>query len=292
MRTACAIAVTALVLERLHTLNRRPAGTSSPTVSRSTPATSVSPPTPLRYHGLAGGTGEVNFESDLGLDEQVNTFWVDRTWSVGRRHQLKLAFTRLKRDRARTTRSPATSSGAARPTAPASAQPRPTPSTFSGATIDSRSTATTASRSVRRSASATCRSTLAFAPPARWAGPAGRRAGRSRPADEHRQRHRRSRRLRERLPAKRLVLQGDFPLHQGRARELGSVVTDWRLAADYYFPHHVGVGVQYKYNDYRYDRGLLLSELGGEMTVDGFQIFGSFLFWPVRPAHPGVLPRD
>ena len=53
----------------------------------------------LRYNGPQGGAGEVDFEQDLGLDENVNTFWVDGTWRVGRRHQLKLGFTRINRDR-------------------------------------------------------------------------------------------------------------------------------------------------------------------------------------------------
>src|SRR5512147_102682 len=54
----------------------------------------------LRFNGPQGGAGEVHLEKDLGVDDQVNTFWVDGTWRVGRRHQLKLAFTRFNRDRA------------------------------------------------------------------------------------------------------------------------------------------------------------------------------------------------
>jgi hypothetical protein len=54
----------------------------------------------LRYNGPQGGAGEVNLEQDLGLDDKVNTFWTDATWRVGRRHQLKLGFTRFGRDRA------------------------------------------------------------------------------------------------------------------------------------------------------------------------------------------------
>jgi hypothetical protein len=53
----------------------------------------------LRYNG-AQGSGDVNFEDDLGLDPNVDTFWVDATWRVGRRHKLKLAYTRFNRDRA------------------------------------------------------------------------------------------------------------------------------------------------------------------------------------------------
>jgi hypothetical protein len=59
----------------------------------------LSADTVLRYNGPAGGSGEIDFEQDLGLDEQVNTFWVDATKRVGRRHQPKLGFTGLTRDR-------------------------------------------------------------------------------------------------------------------------------------------------------------------------------------------------
>jgi hypothetical protein len=55
-------------------------------------------------------------------------------------------------------------------------------------------------------------------------------------------------------------------------------VTDWRVGADYYFFRHAGLGVQYKYNKYTYDRGILVSKLGGEVTYKGFQVFLSFLF--------------
>jgi len=59
----------------------------------------LSADTVLRYNGAGGTSGEIDFEQDLGLDEQVDTFWVDATWRVGRRHQLKLAFTRVTRER-------------------------------------------------------------------------------------------------------------------------------------------------------------------------------------------------
>jgi hypothetical protein len=55
-------------------------------------------------------------------------------------------------------------------------------------------------------------------------------------------------------------------------------VTDWRLAADYYFFRNAGLGVQYKYNRYSYGRGILVSELGGEVTYKGLQVFLSFRF--------------
>ena len=72
--------------------------------------------TELRFSGRSDAD-DVNLEQDLGVDPDVNTFWVDATWRVGRRHQLKLGFTRLGRERP-TTRSTASSSGAVRRSTP------------------------------------------------------------------------------------------------------------------------------------------------------------------------------
>jgi hypothetical protein len=36
-----------------------------------------------------------------------------------------------------------------------------------------------------------------------------------------------------------------------------------RLGADYYLLKNAGLGVKYKYNQYSYDRGILVSQLGG-----------------------------
>jgi hypothetical protein len=55
-------------------------------------------------------------------------------------------------------------------------------------------------------------------------------------------------------------------------------VTDWRAGANYYLGRHVGLGAQYKYYKYSYDRGILASELGGDVSYEGFQVFASFLF--------------
>jgi len=40
----------------------------------------------------------------------------------------------------------------------------------------------------------------------------------------------------------------------------------------------VGVGAQYKYYKYRYERSLLSTELGGSITFQGAQAYVSFLF--------------
>jgi hypothetical protein len=79
-------------------------------------------------------------------------------------------------------------------------------------------------------------------------------------------------------PTKRLALRADFPYAKVSPGDSDASVTDWRPGADYYFFRNAGLGVQYKYNQYSYDRGLLASELGGEITYEGFQAFVSFLF--------------
>ena len=77
---------------------------------------------------------------------------------------------------------------------------------------------------------------------------------------------------------KRLVVQGDFLYIKVSSDETDASVTDWRLGADYYFSRHAGLAVQYKFNKYTYDRGLLSSKLGGDITYEGFQLFLTFRF--------------
>ena len=79
-------------------------------------------------------------------------------------------------------------------------------------------------------------------------------------------------------PAKRLVLPTDFLYIKVSPGESEASVTDWRVGANYYFFRNAGLGAQYKYNKYRYDRGILSTELGGEVTYDGLQVFLTFLF--------------
>ncbi len=62
----------------------------------------LSADTVLRYNAPQG-SGDVSFEKDLGLNKDADTFWLDATWRVGRRHQLKLGYTQLNRDRSNYT---------------------------------------------------------------------------------------------------------------------------------------------------------------------------------------------
>ena len=77
---------------------------------------------------------------------------------------------------------------------------------------------------------------------------------------------------------RRLVAQADFLYIKATSGDTVSSVTDWRLGADYYFFKNAGLAVQYKYNKYTYDRGIIATKLGGEITYQGIQLFLTFRF--------------
>ena len=233
--------------------------------------------TKLRYNGPAGGSGEVDFEQDLGLPGAVNTFWVDGTWRVGRRHQVKLGFTHVSRERNEYTLQRDFTWGGETYNAGLTANSTNSADVLGGyyrfsvyrndrfeigptlgigylwlsAGIKATGTLTTpdgpSSRTLDSSVS-TGSITAAIGGFANaWA-------------------------------TKRLALRGDFHYIKVKPENEEATVTDWRLAANYYITKTIGVGAQYKYNKYTYDRGILVSSLGGEVKYDGFQIFASFLF--------------
>jgi hypothetical protein len=229
--------------------------------------------TVLRYNGPQGGSGEVDFEQDLGLDEQVDTFWVDATWRVGRRHQLKLGFTRINRERGDYTLQRDFTWGGETYSAGLNATSTTGSDILGGyyrfaivrndrfeigptlgvgyLWLNARIQATgfVGSQSRTLDASATTGSVT---------GAVGGYANA--------------------WLAKKLVVRGDYLYIKVNPGDSEAAVTDWRLAADYYFFRNAGLGVQYKFNRYSYDRGILVSELGGELTFKGFQVFLSFLF--------------
>ncbi len=78
--------------------------------------------------------------------------------------------------------------------------------------------------------------------------------------------------------SKRIVMRGDFLYIMVSPEEKEMSVTDGRLAVDFYPWRHVGFGVQYKYNQFRYDQSRETASLGGTLTYQGVQVYGSFLF--------------
>lgn len=233
--------------------------------------------TVLRLESPAGGAGEVDFERDLGVDQEVNTFWIDGTWRVGRRHQLKLAFTALSRERddftlqrdftwggqdydaglsATTTTSSKILGGYYRFAVVRSERFEVGPTLGVGYLwLDAR---IQASGSVTGPGGSQQRSLDRSADMGAITGAVGGYA--------------------QAWPAKRLSLQGDFLYIKVEMDGDPASVTDWRLAANYYFTRNVGLGAQYKYNRYSQDRAVFSSELGGELVYKGGQVFLSFLF--------------
>jgi hypothetical protein len=233
--------------------------------------------TVLRFNG-GPGTGDVNFEEDLGLKPEANTFWVDATWRVGRRHQLKLAFTQLDREQpghtitrdlvwdgetynagltANTTSGTDILGGYYRFAAFRNDRFEIGPSIgFGYLWLKAGIEAT--GRVTRPDGSEETRTLEGSASTGSVTGAVGAYANA--------------------WPAERLALRADFLYIKVSPGESEASVTDWRAGADYYFFRNAGLGMQYKYYRYRYDRGVLVSKLGGEATYKGFQVFLSFLF--------------
>ncbi len=228
----------------------------------------------LRFNGPQGGSGEVNFEKDLGQDQTVNTFWVDGTWRVGRRHQLKLGYTRLNRDRGNHTLQRDFTWGGQTYSAGLSA------TSTTGAGVLGGYYRFAIVRNDRFEIGPTIgigHLSMTAGIRATGTGPGGS----SRTLDQSASMGAITGALggyAEAWPAKKLMFQGDFLYIKVTPNHEEASVTDWRLAADYYIFRNAGLGVQYKYNKYSQARGIASTKLGGEMTFQGIQAFLSFRF--------------
>lgn len=95
LRALCVLAALAAALSS-PAFAQAPPGTTGGLPDRfqiDTGAFFIDAETVLRYQGQ-----DVDFERDLDLDGNAGTFWLDGTWRVARRHQLKLNYTRLSRE--------------------------------------------------------------------------------------------------------------------------------------------------------------------------------------------------
>jgi hypothetical protein len=230
---------------------------------------------------LTNGSGvrsEVNFEKDLGLSPSANTFWVDTTWRLGTRHQLKLDFTKFTRE----------------------FQSKVLSRTFiwnektfgaglsASSTIGSTVTAfyyryalvkhdrfeigpavgigylkfkagITATGTVVVSGSASQSVTLDES------GSKGTITG-DLGAYFNVWAHR------------NVAVRGDFLYMKVKPGQSVAAITDSRIAVDVYPWTRVGFGAQYKYNKYSYDLDIRKAGLGGHVTYSGGQVYLSFLF--------------
>jgi hypothetical protein len=233
--------------------------------------------TVLRFNG-GPGANDIDFEQDLALDEKVDTFWLDGTWRVGRRHQLKLSFTRLQRDRDGHTLQ--------------------RDFVWGGQTFNAGLTANSTAgvdvlggyyrfavyRNDRFEIGPTVGIgylwvTAGIDATGTFTGPGGSPV--TRDLDVSATKGQVTGAVGGYVtawPAKRLVLRSDFLYIKVNPERSEASVTDWRVGGNFYFISNVGVGVQYKYNEYRYDRDVVSSELGGQVKIEGFQAFLTFLF--------------
>ena len=78
--------------------------------------------------------------------------------------------------------------------------------------------------------------------------------------------------------AKRVVVRGDYVYIGIKPSNWEASVTDWRIAADIYPLRHLGFGVQYRSNEFRYLRSEEDRTLGGTLKYNGVQIYASLLF--------------
>jgi hypothetical protein len=232
----------------------------------------------LRYQGAAGNSGEVSFENDLAVDPTANTFWIDGTWRVGRRHQLKLSFTRLSREGNQHTLQRSFVWGG---------------QTFDAGLVANSTTGSDILGGYYRFA--VVRNERFEIGPAVGIGYLWLNAGieatgtvtgpGGEPISRDVDRRTSTGSITGALggyatawAAKRLALHGDFLYIKATLGESEVSVTDWRLGADYYIFRNAGLGVQYKYNHYTLEREILSNELGGELKFKGFQAFLTFLF--------------
>ena len=220
----------------------------------------------LNYNG-----GNVDFENDLGLEKTVNTFWVDGTWRVGRRHQLKLSYTRFNRERADFTLE--------------------RDFVWGGETYNAGLTATTTSGSDILGGYyrfAVYRNDRFEIGPAvgvgyLWLNAQIRATGTIGEVSRSLDGSKSSGSITGALGGyangwmtRRFVARADFLYIKVSPGDRKASNTDWRLGADYYFFRNAGLGIQYKYNKYTYDGNS--DQLGGEVVYKGFQVFLSFLF--------------
>ena len=233
--------------------------------------------TKLQY-SLGGQTGgEIDFEGETGLPTNATTLWFDGTWRVGRRHQLSLNFTRSKREGAGKTLTRDITWGDQVFTTGLTVQSAGSAEILTGyyrfavirngrfeigpavgvgylwldATIRATGSVNGGGGGTSGSLSQTAEMSTITGDVGgyvnAWLGP-------------------------------RVVLRGDLLYVIVKPENSEASITDGRIGLYWYPWRNVGLGAQYKYYKYRYERGLASTELGGSMTFQGFQAYASFLF--------------
>lgn len=231
----------------------------------------------------SGPGSEVDFEQDLRLPDVDDTFWVEGTWRVAPRHQVKLGYTSVSRTGEGTTLQRSFTWGGETYTAGLNANATTGMKILGGyyrfalvrkerfeigpsvgigylwltATIKATGTvnlptlpglpSVPVNRSLERTGKVSSITGAVGGYVSAW-------------------------------PAKRLIVLADFQYIAVDLDGGEAAVSDWRLAANYYFTPKFGLGFQYKYNHFRQDKGALDAELSGEIGSEGPQAYVTFRF--------------
>ncbi len=237
----------------------------------------VSADSVLRANVGTGAGSDVNFERDLGLSKGATTYWVDARWHPWRRHQLSLSYTSIQRDNGGKTLDRSF--------------------TWNGQVYDAGLEASATSTSTILAAiyrfSLIKRDRFEFGPAAGLGmvslsaniSAQGTVVSGGVPVTKSLNESRSGRYPTGDVGAfvsiwvtRKAVIRGDFLYIYVAPGDSVASVADGRLALDYYPWRHVGFGLQYKYNQFRYDQGANGSSLGGTVTFQGGQLYASFLF--------------
>lgn len=237
----------------------------------------INPNTVLRFDPAAGSGNDIDFEKDLGLEQSANTAWIEGSWRLGYRHQLKLGYTRQSRSSDDVVLERDFTWGGQVYEAGLTAGSENGTDLLGGyyrfaivrndrfeigptvgigyIWLDARVRATgtvtgpggSTSRNLDESASTSSITGAVGGYASGWL-------------------------------LRRLSVEGNFLYFKLSSDGDDASIADWRLAAYYYFLRNAGLGVQYKYNRFTYDRGLRSQQLGGQVTYQGVQVLLSFRF--------------
>jgi hypothetical protein len=79
-------------------------------------------------------------------------------------------------------------------------------------------------------------------------------------------------------PHRRLLVRGDLRYIIVKPENSEASISDGRAAVIYHPWRNIGIGLQYTYTKFRYDRDILSTELGGRLRYSGGQVVLSGAF--------------
>lgn len=213
----------------------------------------------------------ISFENRLKLPKIAQTFWVDGAWQIGRRHELSLTYTRVRRKGPDVVLNEAINFGEV-------FDPGDTVAATVNTSLLSGYYRFAIKKTERFEIGPTvgigylrADATLRFASDSEEVGggsgskavPIGAVGGYFRG-----------------WLSRRVVVRGDFLYLKATVKSVAVSIVDARAALDIYPSRHLGAGIQYKYDRYSGNRNVSdeNSSLNGKLTYQGIQYYVSFLF--------------